>query len=138
MAHGGLADHGAAVGVPDEHDRPVNALQEAAHVCRVARQPAQGVGRGHDRIAVVLQVLDHAVPAGGVHEGTVYQHDRGLLLRRAVLGPDGVGRSRGDHRDRCDTGECAQRDSALAGGPESGLETHGVTLFDVREVRRER
>ena len=49
-----VGDHGAAVGVGDEHDRPVDRADEVADGCGVGGEAAQRVGGGDDVVAGVL------------------------------------------------------------------------------------
>jgi hypothetical protein len=62
--------------MPDEQDRAVDLAEQAGGVGRIGGQAAQRIGRGDDGVALLLQPLDDGVPAGGVGEGAVHQHDR--------------------------------------------------------------
>ena len=85
VAGRGVGDHDAAVGVADEHDRAADRRQEAPEVGRVGGDAAQRVGGRDDLVAAVLELVDDAVPAGGVGEGAVDEDD-GRLARLAVAG----------------------------------------------------
>ena len=75
VAGRGVGDHDAAVGVADEHDRAADLAQDALDVGRVGGDAAQRVGRADDLVALVLEALLDAVPAGGVGEGAVDEDD---------------------------------------------------------------
>ena len=65
----------------DEHDRPLDRLQDAAQVLRVGGEAAQRVGRGDASCSRGAAAPDLVVPAGGVGEGAVDEDDRRLGLR---------------------------------------------------------
>src|SRR6266545_3118192 len=60
------------------------AERDLLQVGGVGGQAAQRVGGRDHRVAVVLQPRDDTVPAGGVGERAVHQHDRRPRLRDAV------------------------------------------------------
>ena len=74
-AGGGVADHGAAVGVPDREHWTGDLVEHAGDVGAVDGDAAQRVGGGHHLDAVRLQPLDDAGPARAVGEGAVHEHD---------------------------------------------------------------
>ena len=93
VAGRGVGDHDAAVGVADEHDRALDRAEEGLQVGGVGGHAAQRVGGRDDLVALVLELFLDAVPAGGVGEGAVDEHDGGLgggAIRN--------GRGGGDHR----------------------------------------
>ncbi|NYG20226.1 hypothetical protein BJY17_000973 [Agromyces hippuratus] len=55
VARGRIADHGAAVGVADEHDGPADGAEELSKVVAVVLRPAQRVRERDDRVALGLQ-----------------------------------------------------------------------------------
>src|SRR5690606_30189455 len=75
VVRGGLGDHDPAVGVPDEQDGPSDRPDDVADVGGVAGDAAQRVGHGDDVEVLLLQLLDDAVPAGGLGEGAVDEDD---------------------------------------------------------------
>jgi hypothetical protein len=81
----GVADDRAAVGVPGQQHRAVDLAEQAGGVGRIGGHAAQRVGGGDDGVALPLQPLDDAVPAGTVGERAVHQHDRRFGV--GVLGP---------------------------------------------------
>jgi hypothetical protein len=89
-----VRDHGAAVGVPDEHHRAVDRAHQVADGGRVGGEPAQRVGGGDHRVARAQQRIDHAAPARRPGEGTVDEHDGGphavTFLRRRLSTTIGV------------------------------------------------
>jgi hypothetical protein len=71
----GVGNDRAAVGVADQQHRAVDLVEEAGDVGRIGGHAAQRIGRGDDGVALPLQPLDDAVPAGRVREGAVHEHD---------------------------------------------------------------
>ena len=90
---GGVGHDEAAVGVPDEDDRPVDRVEDALEVRGVGVDRAQRVGGREDGVVVSLQAAGDVVPAGGVGEGAVDEHDRGARFARVAAaeasGPGG-------------------------------------------------
>lgn len=72
--------------MPDEQYRAVDLVEHAGGVGGIGDQAAQRIGRGDDGIALPLQLLDDAVPAGRIGEGAVHQHDRRLDASLLVCG----------------------------------------------------
>jgi|SoiMethySBSTD1v2_1073268.scaffolds.fasta_scaffold116452_3 hypothetical protein len=66
----------AAVGVGDEHDRPVDGADEVAHGSRAARDAAQRIGGGDHTVAVGHERIDHPLPARRLGECAVDENDR--------------------------------------------------------------
>lgn len=60
----------------DEEHRPFDLVDDARDVGGVIGQPAKRVGRRDDGVALVLQPLDHSVPARRIGEGTMHEDDR--------------------------------------------------------------
>ena len=77
-----VGDHRAGVGVADGQDRPGDLLEEAGDVVSIVGDAAQRVRRRGHLDAGRLEALDDAVPAGGVGEGAVDEHDG----ERAMVG----------------------------------------------------
>jgi hypothetical protein len=73
-------DHGAAVGVADEQDGPVDLADEARDVLGVGGEPAQGVRRREHRDAAGLELLDDRRPERRVGEATVNEDDGGDVV----------------------------------------------------------
>jgi len=72
-----VRDHGAAVGVPDEHDRPVHGADQVADRGGVGGEAPQRVGGGDHRVARPQQRVDHAIPARRLGERAMDKNDRG-------------------------------------------------------------
>jgi hypothetical protein len=84
-AGGGVGDDRAAIGVPGQQHRAVDLAEQAGGVGGIGGHAAQRVGRGDDGVALLLQPLDDAVPAGRIGERAVHQHDR--RLHASLPGP---------------------------------------------------
>jgi hypothetical protein len=69
--------------VADQDDRAAERLDEAGQVRGVGADAAQQVRRRHDVQAGRLELGDDAVPARGVDEGAMDQHDGGGEVGRA-------------------------------------------------------
>ena len=57
-----VADHHAAIGMPDQHDWRVDAGEKGANDVGVALDATQWVGCGDDRITVFLEDCDDTIP----------------------------------------------------------------------------
>jgi hypothetical protein len=93
----GIGDDRAAVGVPAQQHRTADLAEQAGDVGGIGGHAAERIGRSDDGVTLLLQPLDHAVPAGGVREGAVHQHDGrlhigllGTLAGRIHEGPPAV------------------------------------------------
>ncbi len=92
-------------------------VEDAAQVSGIGRRTTQRVGGGHHRVARTLQPGDDTVPARGIGERSVFQHDRrtygvvGRSVGRGGQGDGGDGQSdgRGDTEQR---GFAARTDEA--------------------------
>ena len=71
VASCGIRDDRSAVGVTDEHDRPLDRLHQVGEVLGVALQPAQRVGKTDCAVAPVMQAADDAIEARGISPGAV-------------------------------------------------------------------
>jgi hypothetical protein len=72
-----VRDHGAAVGVADEHDRAVDAADQVGDRLGVGGEAAERVGGGDDVVAGILEMADDAVPARRLGKSAVDEDDRG-------------------------------------------------------------
>jgi hypothetical protein len=73
-----VGDHGAPVGVGDEHDRLLDAADEVADGSGVGGEPAKGVG-GSDVVAALSHAaIDNAIPARRLGERAVDENDLGV------------------------------------------------------------
>jgi len=70
-----VRDHRSAVGVPDEHDRPVDGADEVADGGSVGGQATQRIGRGPRRLPCVDEQVDDRAPARGLRERAVDEDD---------------------------------------------------------------
>jgi hypothetical protein len=71
-----LRGTGRAVGVRDEHDRPVDRADEVADGGGVGGEAPQRVGRGDDAVALRRHRFDHAVATRRLGERAVDEDDR--------------------------------------------------------------
>ncbi len=71
----GLADDDPAVGVADQDGRAVEAVEDPAGHRGVVLQRQRRVLHDVDAEVVPGQLVVDALPAGSVHEATVYEHD---------------------------------------------------------------
>jgi hypothetical protein len=78
VAARGVGDDRAAVGVPGENDRALDAVEQVRDRGGVAGEGAQRVPRGDDAVTGGVEPSDDAVPAGGLGEGAVDEDDGGL------------------------------------------------------------
>src|SRR5262249_26130422 len=78
--YGGVGDDEAAVGMPDQHDRAGDRLEEALDIRAVFDRTAQGVRWDKNVVAVVDQLPCDGVPAGAVSPVPVHQHDGGFFV----------------------------------------------------------
>ena len=78
IAERGVGDHRAAVGVPDEDDRPGDLVEDVADRGGIAREAAQRVVGHDDGIAVGAQAPGHITPARGAVPRPVHDDDRRL------------------------------------------------------------
>jgi hypothetical protein len=72
-----FGDHGSAVGVRDEHDRPVDRADQVADGGGVGGETPQRVGGGDDAVTRAQQRVDDTVPAGRLGERAVDENDGG-------------------------------------------------------------
>jgi hypothetical protein len=89
-ASGGVGDDGPTVGVPDKDDRAGDGAQEAGEVRRVAREPAQRVGRDVDGVAVALEAPDDLAPLEVSAEAPCTSTTVGLAAVRLALAAAGI------------------------------------------------
>ena len=76
---------GPAVGVADQHDRPVEGPDQVGQQGGVGRQAPQRV-RERDHAALGGQPVEQAVPARRLGIGSVHEHDRGRHLGPLLQG----------------------------------------------------
>jgi hypothetical protein len=62
----------------DEHDGPVELVDERPEMGGVARDPAQGIRRRENRVLVTGEPVEHGPPARSVSESAVNENNRWL------------------------------------------------------------
>jgi hypothetical protein len=87
VLHPGDGDHGAAVGVPDEHDGPVDLPDDRGDVGGVAGERQVRDSGCDDRDLVGEQLGDHPGEAGGIGERAVDENDGGSRIGHGQVPP---------------------------------------------------
>jgi hypothetical protein len=92
--------------VPDQHDGAVDGVDDVSDVRRITSEAAERVGGGDRGDALGVEALDDAVPAGGLGERAVDEHDGGQLMGHGGLPfvRSGCHPLRPDPVGGCDTG----------------------------------
>ncbi len=71
----GDGDHAPAVRMADEHDRPIDLVDDRAEIRSVTGDPAKRNRRRENRVVVAVEAIEHAAPTRGVSERAVSEND---------------------------------------------------------------
>src|SRR5262249_8574025 len=74
----GDRDHRAAVGMADEHHRPVELVDQSLEIGGVVREPAKRICRRDHGVLVTVEEVVHRAPTRSVSEGAVNENNRWL------------------------------------------------------------
>ena len=86
VVRGDVADDGAAVGVPDEDDRPVDALHDARDLTRHRPRASAAGSRARRRGSRARELLGDEAPARRLLPRAVDEHDRGPAAPSVAAG----------------------------------------------------